>query len=810
MNMEFEFQQRFQTGSDRFDADLRDLAVVQTESGSWLYASNGMNGGLSLYRLDGSAAAPQLLQRYWHENASLGTGGLSWGEIGGSLRLIQQSSSSGALLSYEIGSNGNLARQQQQELETGSAGGSTGGPQGLEALVTAPIDAGQNADLNAGHSLVYGISAAGQLKGWHLDATGQSLGEVATSGTSASYHLPGQGALEISADGDLLFALDAMGQGVRSYRITTQTGALQAADSFGMAEGLPVSDPSALQSFQAYGASWLLLAASGTGSLSLLRVAADGSLELSDQLNDTLATRFGGVAVLEVVQVGEHVLVLAAGADDGISLLRLLPSGQLLHVTSLAHAQGLGLENVTALEGTVLGDQLEIYVTSGTAGGISRFSLDLSTLGVVQSLDQGTLWGSAGDDLLQGGATALVTLNGGLGDDILVASGDGSRLTGGAGADCFVVGATPTLTAAGVTVTDFHPGTDHLDLSLIPGLYSPAQLQVENIPGGLRLQFGGSQIVILRAGGGALSLTDLWPDGRFATPDRISPTEPSDQEIQYGGGGADQMAGTTGADRMQGLGGNDELLGQGGNDELLGGDGDDTLRGGWGADTLEGELGDDLVLGGGGNDHLSGGAGHDDVQGHKGDDILWGGAGDDRLKGNAGVDFLYGGAGNDDLRGGTGDDRLWGEAGANLLIGQAGADSLFGGAANDTLKGGADADWAWGYDGDDDLRGGRGRDHLFGGNGNDSLSGDIGGDWLTGGGGADSFIFGRTHGRDEITDFTPGEDVIDLRAMGVAGDDFSDLVVSQQAGGVLVVTGNGEILLQGLELEAVTADDFLF
>jgi len=571
--------------------------------------------------------APQLLQRYWHENASLGTGGLSCGEIGGSLRLIQQVSSSGALLSYEIGSNGNLARQQQQ---------------GLEALVTVPVEAGQNA--------------------------GHSLGAVASSGASAAYHLPGHSALEISADGDLLFALDAMGQGVRSYRITTQTGALQAADSFGMAEGLPVSAPSALHSFQAYGASWLLLAASGTGSLSLLRVAADGSLDLRDQLNDTLATRFGGAAVLEVVQVGDHVLVLAAGADDGISLLRLLPSGQLLHVTSLAHAQGL--ENVTALETAVLGDQLEIYVTSDTAGGISRFSLDLSTLGVVRSLDQGTLWGSAGDDLLQGetgqpgAATGAVTLNGGAGDDILVASGAGSRLSGGAGADCFVV----DPTAGVVTVTDFRPGTDQLDLSLFSGLYSPAQLQVDSLSGGMRLTFGDSQIVILRAGGGVLSLTDLWPDGRFATPDRITPTETPEQDIQYGGGTADQQGGGTGADRMQGLGGNDELLG---------GDGNDTLRGGWGADTLEGELGDDMVLGGGGND---------------------------------------------------------------------------------------------------------------------SLSGDIGGDWLTGGAGADSFIFGRKHGRDVITDFIPEEDVIDLRAMGVAGDAFSDLAVSQQAGGVLVVT----------------ADDFLF
>ncbi|WP_122071909.1 calcium-binding protein [Pseudophaeobacter sp. EL27] len=481
-------------------------------------------------------------------------------------------------------------------------------------------------------------------------------------------------ALELSADGGLLFALDALGQGVRS----------------------------------------------------LLRVAADGGLSLADQLNDTLATRFGGACVLELVQVGDHVLVLAAGTDDGLSLLRLLPSGQLLHVTSLAQAEGLGLENVTALETAVLGDQLEIYVSSGTAGGISRFSLDLSNLGLVHRVTQGGLWGGSGDDLLQGeigpeGETGAVTLNGGAGDDILVASHAGSRLTGGTSADLFVVGPARGT----VTLTDFRPGTDHLDLSLIPDLYSPAQLQVHSLAGGMRLQFGDCEIVVQRAGGGALSLSDIWPDGRFTTPDRIAPTETPEQKIQYGGGGADQL-------------------------------------------------------------------------------------GNDKLKGNAGVDLLYGGAGNDDLRGGTGNDRIWGEAGANLLVGQAGADSLFGGGANDTLKGGADADWAWGYDGDDSFRGGRGRDHLFGGNGNDSLSGDIGGDWLSGGAGADSFIFGRKHGQDVITDFTPGEDRIDLRGMNVAGDDFSDLEISQQSGGVLVVTGNGQILLQGLELDAVTADDFLF
>ncbi|UWS81825.1 hypothetical protein N1037_21660 (plasmid) [Phaeobacter sp. G2] len=670
--MEFKFQQRFQTGSDRFDADLRDLAVVQTASGSWLYASNGMNGGLSLYRLDGSAAAPQLVQRYWHENASLGTGGITCGEIGGEMRLLSQLSSSGALLSYEIGSNGNLARQQQQGLESGSAGG-------LEALVTVPVEAGQN----GGHSLVYGINAAGELKGWQLDASGQSLGAVASSGASAAYHLPGHSALEISADGDLLFALDAMGHGVRSYRITTQTGALQAADSFGMAEGLPVSAPSALHSFQAYGASWLLLAASGTGSLSLLRVAADGSLDLRDQLNDTLATRFGGAAVLEVVQVGDHVLVLAAGADDGISLLRLLPSGQLLHVTSLAHAQGLGLENVTALETAVLGDQLEIYVTSDTAGGISRFSLDFSTLGVVRSLDQGTLWGSAGDDLLQGetgqpgAATGAVTLNGGAGDDILVASGAGSRLSGGAGADCFVVGPT----AGVVTVTDFRPGTDQLDLSLFSGLYSPAQLQVESLSGGMRLTFGDSQIVILRAGGGGLSLTDLWPDGRFATPDRLTQGDWIEDGITYGGGGDDRLQGQAGTDRIQGLGGDDSIQGQGGGDQIWGGDGADRLKGQKGADHIWGEAGADRLWGGGKADHLQGGTGDDTLRGGAGRDRLEGEAGADLLKGQKGADRMTGGTGADTVFGGVGKDRIWGGEGNDRLIGDSGRDRLYGGRA---------------------------------------------------------------------------------------------------------------------------------
>ncbi|WP_417701813.1 hypothetical protein [Pseudophaeobacter sp.] len=791
--MEFEFQQRFQTGSDRFDMDLRDLEVVQTDRGSWLYANTGVNGGLSLFRLDGSGAAPVLLQRYWHENASLGTGQITSAEIGGEMRLLQQYSSAGALLSYGIHSNGNLAGQQAASLAP---------TEGLETL--AVLSLGQ------GGSLVYGVTAAGELQGWRLDAEGQATAELATNGTGAAYQVPGGSRLAISSaagqGGGYLFALDPSGEGVQSYRINSQSGALQAAGSFGIAEGLPVADPSALHSLQAYGATWLILAAAGSGSLSVLRVAEDGSLSLADQLNDTLATRFGGASVLKGVELGDHVLVLAAGADDGLSLLRLLPSGQLLHITSLADATGLGLENITALETAVLGDQLEIYVTSGSRGGIARFALDLSDLGRLRSLEQGLLEGGQGDDLLQGGSGGVQLLGWG-GDDILVSSGAGSQLTGGGGADRFVLG----LSEAGqITVTDFRPGEDSLDLSLIPGLYSPAQLQHQSLADGILLQFGSFRFAIKSANGARLSLEDIWPTGRFDSPDRVPLGESWEEDIHYGSGQADTLAGSAAVDQIQGLGGDDLILGGGGSDLLMGGDGHDTQSGGWGADTLEGELGDDVLLGGKGRDLIYGGAGNDILKGQQDNDMLWGDLGADMLIGNAGNDSLYGGSGNDVLRGGTGHDRLWGDGGANLLQGQRGADRLVGGAANDTLLGGGGTDWAYGDAGEDELRGGYGHDTLSGGGGNDRLSGDAGDDLLIGGADADTFAFGRQHGADTIRDFTPGEDRIDLRGLNIWGDGFGDLDLNQHSDGLRLSTGQGEILLQGLHLGEITADDFLF
>jgi Ca2+-binding RTX toxin-like protein len=84
---------------------------------------------------------------------------------------------------------------------------------------------------------------------------------------------------------------------------------------------------------------------------------------------------------------------------------------------------------------------------------------------------------------------------------------------------------------------------------------------------------------------------------------------------------------------------------------------------------------------------------------------------------------------------------------------------VLGGAGNDTLRGATGADR---------LSGEAGADVLAGGAGDDTLSGGFGRDILTGGAGADLFVFAARFdspsgaGRDAITDFTPGQDRIDV------------------------------------------------
>lgn len=105
--------------------------------------------------------------------------------------------------------------------------------------------------------------------------------------------------------------------------------------------------------------------------------------------------------------------------------------------------------------------------------------------------------------------------------------------------------------------------------------------------------------------------------------DGISRTGTTRNDILYGTGGEDRLAGGNGADQLYGQAGHDHLTGDTGTDSLFGGEGHDWLDGG---------ASDDVLIGGEGRDVLIGG---------RGDDLLTGGAGDDL--------FVFGKSGGDDL-----------------------------------------------------------------------------------------------------------------------------------------------------------------
>lgn len=250
------------------------------------------------------------------------------------------------------------------------------------------------------------------------------------------------------------------------------------------------------------------------------------------------------------------------------------------------------------------------------------------------------------------------------------------------------------------------------------------------------------------------------------------------------------------------------------------GEGDDQVFGNFMDNTLAGNGGADTIYGYGGADLLLGGAGRDRLSGDQGDDSLLGGEGDDWLLGSGGNDTLYGGTGSDSLIGGFGDDRLIGGPGAESLDGSpvdsdtidyaqatssvtlrlwnntvsgdplaqgdrirnfenaetgAGDDLIAGNHRDNRLTGNGGNDTLFGYDGADVLQGGAGSDVLRGGEGMDHLSGGADRDFLTGGADADVFVFasaadaGLGAARDQIMDFQPGLDLVDVSALAGFG-----------------------------------------
>jgi Ca2+-binding RTX toxin-like protein len=134
----------------------------------------------------------------------------------------------------------------------------------------------------------------------------------------------------------------------------------------------------------------------------------------------------------------------------------------------------------------------------------------------------------------------------------------------------------------------------------------------------------------------------------------------------------------------------------------------------------------------------------------------------------------------------------------NIINGTSGNDNLTGTPGNDTISG---------LRGNDILNGGPGNDILNGGKGFDTINGGLGNDILTGGAGNDVFVLGAGLGIDTISDFTKGQDTVQL----INGLNFGQLSISAGTNGTLIkVASSGEVLaaLTGVAPGAIGPGDF--
>lgn len=263
-----------------------------------------------------------------------------------------------------------------------------------------------------------------------------------------------------------------------------------------------------------------------------------------------------------------------------------------------------------------------------------------------------------------------------------------------------------------------------------------------------------------------------------------------DDDFMHGGGGHDDLHGGHGADDLYGDDGDDDLYGGSGRDRIDGGSGDDTVhyedslkvsvnlsRGSGkddsGRDTLinienvVGSSGNDSITGNDANNHLSGENGNDKLSGGNGDDQVEGGIGDDKISGGAGDDHLDGGSGRDQMSGGSGDDTYEISQSDDKVKESAnqGNDTVI--AHDDYVLGKHIETLILAEDGGDiNGTGNKGNETIIGNSGDNVLSGGKGGsDILTGDQGNDTFVFNSKLSKsafDTITDFTSGEDLIQL------------------------------------------------
>jgi hypothetical protein len=208
-----------------------------------------------------------------------------------------------------------------------------------------------------------------------------TFNQVDQEQNSASVHLGDVSALATATVGSqaYLFVASAYDAGVTSYGIASN-GALNFADSVSPSDFSGFWKVQDLATTEVDGQDFLIMASAGTSSLTVYSVSQDGTLSETDHMIDSLGTRFQGASIVEAFEHDGRSFVIAAGNDDGISILEISDEGQLWEHASLADTYETTLANVTGISVEEINGSLEVLVSSATDHGFTHITLDLSQI----------------------------------------------------------------------------------------------------------------------------------------------------------------------------------------------------------------------------------------------------------------------------------------------------------------------------------------------------------------------------------------------------------------------------------------------
>ncbi|HOP39677.1 MAG TPA: calcium-binding protein, partial [Geobacteraceae bacterium] len=331
------------------------------------------------------------------------------------------------------------------------------------------------------------------------------------------------------------------------------------------------------------------------------------------------------------------------------------------------------------------------------------------------SLENATLQGLAGDDMLEGNK-GNDTLIGGLGADYLL---------GGAGNDTYV----------------FNRGDGQDRIGESEGSLDTLRFGAGIAPGDITFSRNGYDLVLSIPGGDQV-LIQSWGDNVNARIEQIEFSDGTVWDAAYLQLRANlPIVGTAGDDSLSAWAGeNSTLQGLEGNDVLYGGDGDDTFEGGPGNDTTNGGYGNDIYL-------FNRGDGQDTIYEYSGNlDAIRFGAGitpGDVSLIRSGSDLIFSINGSSDQiriqywsdsnyrieQVQFADATVWDAAYIQSMIASI---PLVGTSGNDILQAGPDENAI--------LQGLEGNDVLYGNSGNDTLDGGPGADTMEGGEGNDTYF----------------------------------------------------------------------